>query len=118
MRSSFKSTKAHPRSRDSSSRGRSSFPGTLSSWWRRFLTGDRRPRRDVGAARFRATETEGAEARLEALSVRATQLPRARRRRRARVRLIWQWSLLVGAVVVLGATTLGLAFAGSPERLP
>ncbi len=50
--------------------------------------------------------------------MRAAHLPRARRRRRARVRLIWQWSLLVGAVVVLGATTLGLAFAGSPERLP
>lgn len=34
------------------------------------------------------------------------------------MRLIWQWSLLVGAVLVLGGTTLGLAFAGSPERLP
>jgi vancomycin resistance protein YoaR len=34
------------------------------------------------------------------------------------VRLIWQWSLLVGAVLILGGTTLGLAFAGSPERLP
>jgi len=34
------------------------------------------------------------------------------------VRLLWQWSLFLGAVLVLGATTLGLAFAGSPERLP
>lgn len=52
------------------------------------------------------------------LSVRAAHLPRARRRRRARARLIWQWSLLVAAVLILGGTTLGLAFAGSPERLP
>jgi vancomycin resistance protein YoaR len=52
------------------------------------------------------------------LSVRAAQLPRARRRRRARVRLIWQWSLLVAALVLCGAIVLGLAFAGSPERLP
>jgi vancomycin resistance protein YoaR len=34
------------------------------------------------------------------------------------VRLLWQWSLFLGAVLVLGGTTLGLAFAGSPERLP
>jgi vancomycin resistance protein YoaR len=34
------------------------------------------------------------------------------------VRLLWQWSLFLGAVLVLGATTLGLAFAGSPKRLP
>ncbi|MEK6274189.1 MAG: VanW family protein [Actinomycetota bacterium] len=34
------------------------------------------------------------------------------------MRLIWQWSLLVSAVLVIGGTTLGLAFAGSPERLP
>ncbi len=34
------------------------------------------------------------------------------------MRLIWQWSLLVAAVLVLVGTTLGLAFAGSPERLP
>jgi vancomycin resistance protein YoaR len=52
------------------------------------------------------------------LSVRAAQLPRAHRRRRARVRLIWQWSLLVAALVLFGAIVLGLAFAGSPERLP
>jgi vancomycin resistance protein YoaR len=52
------------------------------------------------------------------LSVRAAQLPRARRRRRARVRLLWQWSLLVLGLLLLGGTVLGLAFAGSPERLP
>jgi vancomycin resistance protein YoaR len=34
------------------------------------------------------------------------------------VRLFWQWSLFLGAVLVLGGTTLGLAFAGSPQRLP
>jgi vancomycin resistance protein YoaR len=34
------------------------------------------------------------------------------------VRLIWQWSLFLAAVLVLGGTTLGLAFAGSPKRLP
>ena len=34
------------------------------------------------------------------------------------MRLIWQWSLLVGAALVIGGTTLGLAFAGSPKRLP
>jgi vancomycin resistance protein YoaR len=34
------------------------------------------------------------------------------------VRLIWQWSLLVAALLLLGGTVLGLAFAGSPERLP
>jgi vancomycin resistance protein YoaR len=34
------------------------------------------------------------------------------------VRLLWQWSLFLGAVLVLGGTTLGLAFAGSPQRLP
>ena len=50
--------------------------------------------------------------------MRAAYLPRARRRRRARVRLLWQWSLFIGAVLVLGGTTLGLAFAGSPEKLP
>jgi vancomycin resistance protein YoaR len=52
------------------------------------------------------------------LSVRVANLPRDRRRRRARVRLLWQWSLLVGALVLIGAIVLGLAFAGSPERLP
>jgi vancomycin resistance protein YoaR len=34
------------------------------------------------------------------------------------VRLLWQWSLFLATVLVLGGTTLGLAFAGSPERLP
>ncbi len=34
------------------------------------------------------------------------------------MRLIWQWSLFLGAVLVLGGTTLGLVFAGSPARLP
>ena len=34
------------------------------------------------------------------------------------MRLIWQWSLFVGAILVIGGTTLGLAFAGSPARLP
>jgi vancomycin resistance protein YoaR len=34
------------------------------------------------------------------------------------VRLLWQWSLFLVAVLVLGGTTLGLAFAGSPKRLP
>ena len=52
------------------------------------------------------------------MSVRVAHLPRDRRRRRARVRLLWQWSLLVAIVVVVGAAVLGLAFAGSPERLP
>jgi vancomycin resistance protein YoaR len=52
------------------------------------------------------------------LSVRVEHLPRDRRRRRARVRLIWQWSLVVAALLLIGGTILGLAFAGSPERLP
>ena len=34
------------------------------------------------------------------------------------MRLLWQWSLFLAAVLVLGGTTLGLAFAGSPTRLP
>jgi vancomycin resistance protein YoaR len=34
------------------------------------------------------------------------------------VRLLWQWTLLVVGMLVLGGTVLGLAFAGSPERLP
>ena len=34
------------------------------------------------------------------------------------MRLLWQWSLFLAAVLVLGGTTLGLAFAGSPQRLP
>jgi vancomycin resistance protein YoaR len=31
---------------------------------------------------------------------------------------MWQWSLFLGTVLILGGTTLGLAFAGSPKRLP
>jgi vancomycin resistance protein YoaR len=34
------------------------------------------------------------------------------------VRLLWQWSLLLVTLLVLAGTVLGLAFAGSPERLP
>ena len=34
------------------------------------------------------------------------------------MRLIWQWSLLVAVVLLVAGTVLGLAFAGSPERLP
>ena len=34
------------------------------------------------------------------------------------MRLLWQWSLLLGALLVLSGMVLGLAFAGSPERLP
>jgi vancomycin resistance protein YoaR len=34
------------------------------------------------------------------------------------VRLLWQWSLFVAVLVLIGAVVLGLAFAGSPERLP
>jgi len=52
------------------------------------------------------------------LSVRAADLPRTRRRKRARVRLLWQLSLAVGSILALSGTLLGLAFAGSPERLP
>jgi vancomycin resistance protein YoaR len=52
------------------------------------------------------------------LSVRVAHLPRERRRRRARVRLLWQWSLFVALVLIVGGTVLGLAFAGSSERLP
>jgi vancomycin resistance protein YoaR len=50
--------------------------------------------------------------------VRVADLPRARRRKRARARLLWQWSLAVGSILALSGTLLGLAFAGSPERLP
>src|SRR5438128_7417844 len=91
MRSSSRSTRGRRRSSGSSSRARSSSRGTKSAW---------------------------AAARLPALSVRVAELPRERRRRRARVRLLWQWSLFVGALLALSGTVLGLAFAGSPERLP
>ena len=50
--------------------------------------------------------------------MRVADLPRARRRKRARARLIWQWSLLLGALLALSGMVLGLAFAGSPQRLP
>jgi vancomycin resistance protein YoaR len=43
---------------------------------------------------------------------------RSRRRKRARVRLLWQWTLFLVALLVVSGTVLGLAFAGSPERLP
>jgi len=52
------------------------------------------------------------------LSTRVAELPRERRRRRARVRLLWQWGLFLGSLLALSGTVLGLAFAGSPERLP
>jgi vancomycin resistance protein YoaR len=50
--------------------------------------------------------------------VRVANLPRARRRRRARIRLLAQWSVLLVSLVLLGGMALGLAFAGSPEKLP
>jgi vancomycin resistance protein YoaR len=43
---------------------------------------------------------------------------RSRRRKRARVRLLWQWTLFLAVLLVVSGTVLGLAFAGSPERLP
>jgi vancomycin resistance protein YoaR len=43
---------------------------------------------------------------------------RSRRRKRIRVRLLWQWTLLLASLLVLSGVALGLAFAGSPERLP
>jgi vancomycin resistance protein YoaR len=52
------------------------------------------------------------------LAVRVAHLPRERRRRRARIRLLAQWSLVVLVLLVLGGLALGLAFAGSPETLP
>src|SRR5262245_65429296 len=91
MRSCSRSTKGRRRSSGSSSPGKSSSL---------------------------ATKTASSVYTLVNLSVRVAHLPRDRRRRRARVRLLWQWSLLVAIVVVTGAVVLGLAFAGSPERLP
>src|SRR6266540_2354528 len=91
MRSFFRSTKALHRSSGSSSRAKSSF---------------------------HVPRTAFVEGTLPDLSVRVADLPRARRRARARVRLLWQWSLLVAMLLVLVGTVLGLAFAGSPERLP
>ncbi|HET9323218.1 MAG TPA: VanW family protein [Gaiellaceae bacterium] len=46
---------------------------------------------------------------------RATYL---RRKRAARRRLAFQWSLFLGTAVVLAALALGLVFAGSTEKLP
>ncbi|HET7856087.1 MAG TPA: VanW family protein [Gaiellaceae bacterium] len=50
--------------------------------------------------------------------MRVAHLPRARRRRRARLRLLAQWSVVVVVLFLLAGLALGLAFAGSPERLP
>src|ERR1700694_1653026 len=100
MRSSSRSTKAHHRSSGSSSREKSSFRGT-----------------ELPAELAQTKTASGADT-LRSLSVRAEHLPRTRSRKRARVRLLWQWGLLAGSLVVLSVTVLGLAFAGSPERLP
>src|SRR5262245_63603718 len=91
MRSCSRSTKGRRRSSGSSSPGRSSSL---------------------------ATKTASSAYTLVNLSVRVANVPRDRRRRRARVRLLWQWSLLVAIVVLIATIALGLAFAGSPERLP
>jgi vancomycin resistance protein YoaR len=42
---------------------------------------------------------------------------RTRRRRRARTRVLWQRSVALAAGLVVATAALGLAFAGSPERL-
>src|SRR5262245_26111117 len=80
-----------------------------------------RPRRCRGSAGAKSSsvgvKTASRVYTLVNLSVRVANVPRDRRRRRARARLIWQWSLLVAALLLLGGTILGLAFAGSPERL-
>ena len=41
-----------------------------------------------------------------------------RRRRAARRRLVWQWSLLVVTTLAIAALALGFGFAGSAKRLP
>ena len=41
-----------------------------------------------------------------------------RRKRAARRRLVWQWSLLGVATLATGTLLLGLAFAGSAQKLP
>jgi vancomycin resistance protein YoaR len=41
-----------------------------------------------------------------------------RRRRAARRRLVWQWSLLVVTILAIAALALGLGFAGSAKTLP
>src|SRR5207247_1727938 len=96
MRSSSRSTRARRRSSGSSSRG--SFSN--------------RTREQIHI------EPAEAVARLAGLPGRAAKPPRYRRRRRARVRLLWQWSLLAVSLLVLSGVALGLAFAGSSERLP
>src|SRR6266508_869535 len=107
MRSFFRSTRARPRSSASSSRARSSFLETEDLPW---LT--------PFEARLRDSDPADPPARIPALSVRVAELPRERRRRRARIRLLWQWSLFLVVLLALGGTVLGLAFAGSSERLP
>jgi vancomycin resistance protein YoaR len=52
------------------------------------------------------------------LAVRVAHLPRERRRRRARIRLLAQWSIVILALLIVSGIALGLAFAGSPETLP
>ena len=41
-----------------------------------------------------------------------------RRKRAARVRLLWQWSVAGAVALALGMLVLSLGFAGSPKRLP
>ena len=41
-----------------------------------------------------------------------------RRRRAARKRLVWQWSVAGLAALTAGLLVLGLGFAGSPKTLP
>jgi vancomycin resistance protein YoaR len=41
-----------------------------------------------------------------------------RRKRAARKRLVWQWSLAGVVVLAIGSLALGLGFAGSPKTLP
>src|SRR5438093_7765422 len=127
MRSSSRSTRARPRSSGSSSRARSSshegseLPADLAQ--DAGLTAAAPGRRGLLTASqatpwSRETETAFEAARLPGLSTRVAELPRERRRRRARVRLLWQWGLFLGSLLALSGTVLGLAFAGSPERLP
>jgi vancomycin resistance protein YoaR len=52
------------------------------------------------------------------LAVRVAHLPRERRRRRARIRLLAQWSVVIIVLLIVGGLALGLAFAGSPQTLP
>jgi vancomycin resistance protein YoaR len=41
-----------------------------------------------------------------------------RRKRAARVRLLWQWSIVGAVALALGTLVLSLGFAGSPKTLP